>query len=94
MTRLMYAAAIAALLIAPSAYAGNLNTFEEPDDQIDESEPMGGSNAAWIIPLVALLAIAAASGGNGGGDGNGGGSEESPETDAKCPGDPACDLLE
>ena len=52
--------AIALALAATGAHAGNLSTFEEPAEVIAEDTPMGGSNAAWIIPLIAIIAIAAA----------------------------------
>jgi hypothetical protein len=49
----------AALLLANSAFAGNL-VFEAPEEPIvvAEPEPMGGSNAAWLIPVIGLAAIA------------------------------------
>ena len=72
---------------AGAASAGNLSTFEEPQEPAEEAAGLGMNNAAWIIPLVAILAIAAASGGNGGG---GGGSDEESVTDDKCPADPRC----
>ncbi len=49
----------AALLLAGQAFAGNL-VFEAPEEPVvvAEPEPMGGSNAAWIIPVIGLAAIA------------------------------------
>lgn len=52
----------AALLLAGQAFAGNL-VFEAPAEQeIIVAEPapapMGGSNAAWLIPVIGLAAIA------------------------------------
>lgn len=49
----------AALLLANAAFAGNL-VFEAPAEPIvvAEPEPMGGSNAAWLIPVIGLAAIA------------------------------------
>jgi len=58
-------AATAVLAFAAPALAGNLDTFEAPAEAPTvEDAPMGGSNAAWIIPLIAIIAIAAASGGS------------------------------
>jgi hypothetical protein len=49
----------AALLLAGQAFAGAL-VFEAPAEPviIAEPEPMGGSNAAWLIPVIGLAAIA------------------------------------
>ncbi len=50
----------AAMVFAGAAYAGNV-VFEAPvesDVQVAPAEPMGSSNAAWIVPLIALAAIA------------------------------------
>lgn len=50
----------AALLLAGQAFAGNL-VFEAPEEPViiaAEPEPMGGSNAAWLIPVIGLAAIA------------------------------------
>ncbi|MEM8571196.1 MAG: hypothetical protein AAGG56_09835 [Pseudomonadota bacterium] len=49
----------AALLLAGQAFAGNL-VFEAPAEPVvvAEPEPMGGSNAAWIIPVIGLAAVA------------------------------------
>ena len=49
----------AALLLAGQAFAGNL-VFEAPEEPviIAEPEPMGGSNAAWLIPVIGIAAIA------------------------------------
>jgi hypothetical protein len=55
----------AAIIAAGAAYAGNLVFEAEPEEEIVivEEEPMGSSNASWIIPLLAIgvigLAIAA-----------------------------------
>ena len=56
-------AAVSALLIATPAVAGNLDTFVAPEEPMVEEAPMGGSNAAWIVPLlaIALIAVAASS---------------------------------
>ena len=59
------------MLVATSASAGNLAEFEEPAP-VAEEEPMGGSNAAWLIPLLLIAgAVAIASSGNGNGGANG-----------------------
>ncbi len=51
----------AALLMAGQAFAGNL-VFEAPAEQeiivAEPAAPMGGSNAAWLIPVIGLAAIA------------------------------------
>jgi hypothetical protein len=49
----------AALLLASQAFAGNL-VFEAPAEPVVEAAPapMGGSNAAWLIPVIGLAAIA------------------------------------
>lgn len=50
----------AALLMAGQAFAGAL-VFEAPAEAeviVAEPAPMGGSNAAWIIPVIGLAAIA------------------------------------
>ncbi len=49
----------AALLLAGQAFAGTL-VSEAPAEPviIAEPEPMGGSNAAWLIPVIGLAAIA------------------------------------
>lgn len=50
-----------ALLMAGQAFAGAL-VFEAPVEQevivAEPAAPIGGSNAAWIIPVIALAAIA------------------------------------
>ena len=48
-----------ALVLAGQAFAGNL-VFEAPEEPVVVAEPapMGGSNAAWIIPVIGLAAIA------------------------------------
>ena len=55
----LIATTAAALLLAGQAFAGNL-VFEAPAEPviIAEPEPMGGSNAAWLIPVIGLAAIA------------------------------------
>jgi hypothetical protein len=49
----------AALLLAGQAFAGAL-VFEAPAEPIviAEPAPVGGSNAAWLIPVNGLAAIA------------------------------------
>jgi hypothetical protein len=49
----------AALLLAGQAFAGAL-VFEAPAEPIviAEPAPVGGSNAAWLIPVIGLAAIA------------------------------------
>ncbi len=56
--KLIVSTAVAALL-AGQAFAGNL-VFEAPQEPVVVAEPapMGGSNAAWIIPVIGLAAIA------------------------------------
>ncbi len=48
-----------ALLLAGQAFAGNL-VFEAPEEPVVVAAPapMGGSNAAWLIPVIGLAAIA------------------------------------
>ncbi len=48
-----------ALVLAGQAFAGNL-VFEAPEEPmvVAEPAPMGGSNAAWLIPVIGLAAIA------------------------------------
>ncbi len=48
-----------ALLLAGQAFAGNL-VFEAPQEPVVVAQPapMGGSNAAWLIPVIGLAAIA------------------------------------
>lgn len=50
-----------ALLLAGQAFAGAL-VFEEPEAPVVVAEPapQGGSNAAWLIPVIGVVAIAAA----------------------------------
>lgn len=47
-----------ALLLAGQAFAGAL-VFEAPEEPviIAEPAPQGGSNAAWLIPVIGLAAI-------------------------------------
>jgi hypothetical protein len=49
----------AALLPAGQAFAGAL-VFEPAEEPIiiAEPAPVGGSNAAWLIPVIGLAAIA------------------------------------
>lgn len=49
----------AALMLAGQAFAGAL-VFEAPEEPIviAEPAPVGGSNAAWLIPVIGLAAIA------------------------------------
>ena len=57
----------AAVIAAGTAFAGTLvfEAEEEEEIVIVEDEPMGSSNASWIIPLLAIgvigLAIASSS---------------------------------
>ena len=51
-------------VVAGAAYAGNLDTFVAPAEVVPADEPMGGSNAAWIVPLLAIALIAVAASGN------------------------------
>ena len=55
----LIASTAVALLLAGQAFAGNL-VFEAPEEPmvVAEPAPMGGSNAAWIIPVIGLAAIA------------------------------------
>jgi len=48
-----------ALVLASQAFAGAL-IFEAPEEPVIVAEPapMGGSNAAWLIPVIGLAAIA------------------------------------
>lgn len=69
MNRTLSAIAIMATLASP-VYAGNVDTFHGSTGVAENNKPMGGSNAAWIIPLVAIIAIAAA---------NKGGKDAEPE---------------
>jgi hypothetical protein len=51
---------LAALTLATQAFAGAL-VFEPPAEQeivVAEPAPAGGSNWAWIIPVIGLGAIA------------------------------------
>ncbi|TPE52626.1 hypothetical protein [Amaricoccus solimangrovi] len=58
--KLIVSTAAAALLLAgQAAFAGNL-VYEAPAEPVVVAEPapMGGSNAAWLIPVIGLAAIA------------------------------------
>lgn len=49
-----------ALLLAGQAFAGNL-VYEAPAEPAvvtAPAAPLGGSNAAWLIPVIGLAAIA------------------------------------
>lgn len=50
-----------ALLLAGQAFAGAL-VFEAPVEEeiivAEPAAPMGGFNAAWIIPVIGLAAVA------------------------------------
>lgn len=50
---------VAALMLAGQAFAGNL-VFEAPAEPVVVAAPapMGGSNAAWLIPVIGLAAVA------------------------------------
>lgn len=53
-------ATVAALaLLAAPAFAGNVEPFVAPEP-VEVDEPMGGSNAAWLVPVVGIAIIAAA----------------------------------
>ncbi|MEO0912730.1 MAG: hypothetical protein AAFY59_07055 [Pseudomonadota bacterium] len=47
-----------ALLTAP-AFAGNVEPFVAPEP-VAVDEPVGGSNAAWLVPVIGIAIIAAA----------------------------------
>ena len=50
----------AALALATPAFAGNVEVFVAPEEPVVvEEAPAGGSNAALIVPLIAIIAIAA-----------------------------------
>lgn len=57
--KLIVTTAAAAILLAGQAFAGNL-VYEAPAEPVVVAEPapMGGSNAAWLIPVIGLAAIA------------------------------------
>ncbi len=52
---------LAALALSGTiAYSGNL-VFEAPVEQeVIEEEPIGGSRAGWLVPVLAIALIAAA----------------------------------
>ena len=72
-------ATVCSFALATQAIAGNLvfEAGEEEEIIIVEDEPMGSSNASWIIPLLAIgvigLAIASSSDDDDDDDGNGNG---------------------
>ena len=68
----------AALLLAGTAFAGNL-VFEAPveEEVVVQEEPMGGSNAAWLVPLLAIGLIALAVSGGDDDDDDGDDEEDS-----------------
>ena len=69
-------AAVATLLVASTATAGNLAVLEEPAP-VAEEQAMGGSNAGWLVPLLLIAGVVAlASSGNGNGGANGAGNGE------------------
>lgn len=49
----------AAMSFAAPAFAGSPETFVAPEPVMEEA-PAGGSNAAIVVPLVALVVIATA----------------------------------
>ncbi|MFO1105646.1 MAG: hypothetical protein U1E34_06065 [Amaricoccus sp.] len=58
--KLIATTAAAAALLAGQAFAGNL-VYEAPAEPAvvtAPAAPMGGSNAAWLIPVIGLAAIA------------------------------------
>ncbi|WP_424930158.1 hypothetical protein [Amaricoccus tamworthensis] len=57
--KFLVSTAAAALLLSGPAFAGNL-VFDAPEEPVVvvEPEPMGGSNAAWLIPAIGLAAVA------------------------------------
>lgn len=47
---------------APTAFAGSAEVFTapaEPEVEVSQEAPAGGSNAAIIVPIIAIIAIAA-----------------------------------
>ena len=58
MKKIATAAAIALIAAAP-AFAGNVEPFVAPIEVVEPEQPIG-SNAAWLIPIVAIIAIGAA----------------------------------
>ena len=53
------AALVAAMLTATTpAFAGNVEVFEAPEPPMVE-EPVG-SNAGWVVPLLAVVIVGAA----------------------------------
>lgn len=54
-----FALTAAALLTAAPAFAGNVEVFVAPPEPVVEEAPMGGSNAGWVVPLVALVVVGA-----------------------------------
>lgn len=49
--------AVAALMAYTPAFAGNAEVFVVEDDEIEQP---AGSNAAWVVPVLALVIIGAA----------------------------------
>ncbi|MEM9431873.1 MAG: hypothetical protein AAGA32_20700 [Pseudomonadota bacterium] len=56
MKTLALIAAFSLAAVAP-ALAGNVEPFEPPVVVVDDPEEPIGSNAAWLIPLLAVVAI-------------------------------------
>lgn len=50
-------AAIAAMMISAPAFAGNVEPFVV--ETVEVAEP-AGSNAGWVVPVLAVLVIGAA----------------------------------
>ncbi|NNU79401.1 hypothetical protein HMH01_03020 [Halovulum dunhuangense] len=47
----------AVLFAAAPAFAGNVEVFVAPEEPVVVEEPMGGSNAGWVVPLLALVVV-------------------------------------
>ncbi|NNU79402.1 hypothetical protein HMH01_03025 [Halovulum dunhuangense] len=45
----------AVLFAAAPAFAGNVEVFVAPEEPVVVEEPMGGSNAGWVVPLLAVV---------------------------------------
>ena len=52
-----FALVAAALMLAAPATAGNVEVFVAPEVVVEE--PQGGSNAGFVVPLIALVVVAA-----------------------------------